>query len=66
MARETVSIAIEPAITSLKDPMKTWQTEDYVERPSPPKLPRHEQIGVGARFQVSPWSQNQDIVEQMV
>src|SRR5215469_18016741 len=66
MAREPVSIAIEPAIAFLKDPTKTWQTEERIEGPGPPNLPRHKQVGVRSRFQVPARSQNQDIAEQIL
>jgi hypothetical protein len=66
MARDSVSIPIEPTIAPPKDPIETWQPEHGVERPSPPDSPCHIEVCVGTRFQFSDAGQYLYVVQQIL
>src|SRR5215469_13410926 len=66
MARDSVSIPVEPTIAPPKHPVKTRQAEYTVERPCPPDSPRHIKVCVGTRFQFSASGQHSYIVQQIL
>ncbi len=65
MARDSVSISIEPAITQPKQRIETGQIKDCIERPCPPNSSRHVEVCVGARFEFSTPSQDSYVVQQV-
>src|SRR5208282_2628291 len=66
MPRDSVPISIKPAITPPKHPIRTWRTEDCVERPCPPDSPCRIEIRVSTRFQFSGTRQNSYVVQQVL
>ena len=66
VARDSVSVSIEPTISAPKYPIETWQTADRIERPCPPDLPSHIEVCVGARFQFAGAGQHSYVVQQIL
>jgi hypothetical protein len=64
MARDSVSISIEPAVTSPKQPIKAGQAEDGIERLCPPHPPRNIEIRVRTRGQFSCAGQYLNVIQQ--
>ena len=65
MARDSVSISIEPTVAPPKHPVKARQTKDRIEGPPPPDSSCHVKVRIGARLQFSTPSQDLYVVQQM-
>jgi hypothetical protein len=63
MARNAVSVTIEPTIAQPKHPIKTGEVEDCIEWPCPPDFSRHKEICIGPGFQIAIAGQNKDVIQ---
>jgi hypothetical protein len=66
MARDAVSVAIEPTVALPKHPIKTRQAEDRIEWPCPPDSPRHKEICIGPGSQLAIKAQYKDVIKQFL
>src|SRR5713226_6876453 len=66
MARDAISVTIEPTIAEPKHPIKSGQAEDCIEWPCPPDSPCHKEICIGPRFQLAIAGQYKDVIQQFL